>query len=144
MNARSDITPKRAQDVSHWDHETDVLVVGFGATGACSAIEAVTSGADTLVLESRGRGGGSSADSTAQIYMGGGTPLQKACGIEDTPEEMYKYLMASCGPGVDEEKIRCFCDRSVEHYHWLTGHGVPFDMGFVDYQVSTMPEPPSP
>ena len=141
MSARSDTTPKRSQDVSRWDHETDVLVVGFGATGACTAIEAVTSGADTLVLESRWRGGGSSADSTAQIYMGGGTPLQKACGVEDTPEEMYKYLMASCGPGVDEEKIRCFCDRSVEHYHWLTEQGLAFDSGFVPYEVSTMPHP---
>jgi hypothetical protein len=57
--------------------------------------------------------------STGQLYLGGGTPIQKACGLEDSPEEMYKYLMASCGPGEDEAKIRLFCNESVEHFHWL-------------------------
>ncbi|MEE2677802.1 MAG: FAD-dependent oxidoreductase [Myxococcota bacterium] len=134
-------TPRRLREVDRFDLETDVAVIGFGSAGACAAIEAARAGARTLVLERGWRGGGTSAESTGQIYMGGGTPLQKACGFEDTPDEMYKYLVASCGPGADETKIRLYSDRSVEHYHWLTGHGVPFDMGFVDYQVSTMPEP---
>ena len=134
-------TPRHLREVDRFDLETDVAVIGFGSAGACAAIEAARAGARTLVLERGWRGGGTSAESTGQIYMGGGTPLQKACDFEDTPDEMYKYLVASCGPGADEAKIRLYSDRSVEHYHWLTGHGVPFDMGFVDYQVSTMPEP---
>ena len=141
MSEHTATVPRRASEVTHWDFETDVLVVGFGATGACAAIEAAEAGADTLVLESRWRGGGSSAESTAQIYMGGGTPLQKACDIEDSPDEMYKYLMASCGPGADAEKVRTFCDHSVDHYHWLTQKGLAFDQGFVPYEVSTMPHP---
>ena len=43
---------------------------------------------------------------------------------------MFKYLMASCGPGPDEAKIRMFCDESVEHYHWLVQQGVPFKVSF--------------
>jgi succinate dehydrogenase/fumarate reductase flavoprotein subunit len=133
--------PRNTREVDRFDLETDVAVVGFGSAGACAAIEAAKAGARTLVLERGWRGGGTSAESTGQIYMGGGTPLQKACGFEDDPDEMHKYLMASCGPGADEAKVRLYSDSSVEHYHWLTGHGIPFDMGFVDYQVSTMPEP---
>ena len=58
MSEHTATVPRRASEVTHWDFETDVLVVGFGATGACAAIEAAEAGADTLVLESRWRGGG--------------------------------------------------------------------------------------
>ena len=131
---------RQAREIGTWDREADVVVVGYGSAGACAAIEAAEAGADTLVLERGWRGGGTSAESTGQIYMGGGTPLQKACGFDDDPDEMAKYLVASCGPGADEAKIRLFSDRSVEHYHWLTSRGVPFDNDFVPYEVSTMPE----
>lgn len=117
---------RKARDVANWDREADVVVVGFGAAGACAAIEASEAGAEVLLLERASGGGGTSALSTGQLYLGGGTPIQKACGFEDSPEEMYKYLIASCGPGEDEAKIRLFCDRSVEHFHWLVKHGVPF------------------
>ncbi|NJM84099.1 MAG: amino acid adenylation domain-containing protein, partial [Tabrizicola sp.] len=69
-------------------------------------------------------GGGTSAMSGGVLYLGGGTKLQRACGFEDSPEEMFKYLMAACGPGPDEAKIRLYCDRSVEHFHWLVAQGV--------------------
>jgi succinate dehydrogenase/fumarate reductase flavoprotein subunit len=133
--------PRRAREVARWDREADVVVVGYGAAGACAAVEAAAAGASVLALERGWRGGGTSAESTGQLYMGGGTPLQKACGVDDDPDEMCKYLVASCGPGADEAKIRLYSERSVEHYHWLTGHGVPFEMGLVPYEQSTMPLP---
>ena len=34
-----------------WDAVADVVVVGFGAAGACAAIEAADAGADVLVLD---------------------------------------------------------------------------------------------
>jgi len=129
------------REVQAWDVETDVVVVGLGATGASAAIEAAEAGAAVHVVERGWRGGGASAESTAQLYLGGGTPLQKACGFDDDPEEMYKYLVASCGPGVDEAKIRQYSDSSVDHYHWLTGHGIHFEPAFVPYEVSTHPGP---
>jgi succinate dehydrogenase/fumarate reductase flavoprotein subunit len=117
---------RAARDVKRWERESDVVVVGFGAAGACATIEARAGGAAVLLLERASGGGGTSALSTGQIYLGGGTPIQKACGFEDSPEEMYRYLMASCGPAPDEAKIRLFCDHCVEHYHWLAEQGVPF------------------
>jgi 3-oxo-5alpha-steroid 4-dehydrogenase len=121
---------RRAERVARWDREADVVVVGFGAAGACAAIEARAAGADVLVLERAGGGGGTSALSTGQIYLGGGTPIQKACGFEDSPEAMFTYLLASCGPAPDEAKIRAFCGGSVEHFHWLVRQGVPFKPSF--------------
>jgi len=114
------------RDVSAWDAEVDVVVVGFGAAGACAAIEASAAGADVLLLERMSGGGGTTALSTGQIYLGGGTAIQKACGFDDSPEEMCKYLLAACGPGADEAKIRLYAAESVAHFDWLVARGVPF------------------
>ena len=115
--------PRDASDVKHWHREADVVIVGAGGAGVCAALEARAAGADVLVLERAWKGGGPPRGVRAALH-GRGTPLQKACGFEDDPEEMYKYLIASCGPGADAEKIRLYCERSVEHYHWITGRGV--------------------
>jgi 3-oxo-5alpha-steroid 4-dehydrogenase len=129
-----------ARDIESWDAECDVLVVGLGAAGAAAALDAAASGADTLVLERAGAGGGTSAMSGGVLYLGGGTALQKACGFDDTPDAMFAYLMASCGEGPDEAKTRLYCDGSVEHYDWLVAQGVPFKPVFY-YGCSG--EPPS-
>ena len=118
------------RDVHSWHDEADILVVGLGAAGACAAIEGAEAGADVRVLERASGGGGTSAMSTGQIYLGGGTDIQTACGFEDSAEEMYRYLVASCGPGPDKEKIRVFCDECVSHYQWLVAHGVPFKKSY--------------
>lgn len=60
------------------------------------------------------------------IYLGGGTALQRACGIEDSPEEMHRFLMAATGPGPDEAKITRYCEDSAAHFDWLVECGVPF------------------
>lgn len=118
------------RSVTTWHHEVDVLVVGLGVAGAAATLEATARGAETLVVERGGGGGGTSAMSGGVIYMGGGTPLQRACGFEDSAEEMFKYLVASSGHQPDEAKIRLYCDGSLEQYDWLVGHGVPFKQTF--------------
>jgi 3-oxo-5alpha-steroid 4-dehydrogenase len=121
---------RRAVDAPGWHDQADVVVVGLGAAGASAALEAAAAGSDVLVLECASAGGGTSATSHGQLYLGGGTAIQKACGFEDSPDEMFAYLVASCGPGPDVDKIRLFCDHSVEHFEWLVSHGVPFKQSF--------------
>lgn len=108
----------------------DVVVIGLGAAGACAALEASAAGAETLVLERASAGGGTSAMSGGVLYLGGGTALQKACGFDDSPEEMAKYLRASVGDAPDLAKIERYCEGSVEHYDWLVAQGVPFKPAF--------------
>lgn len=117
---------RQSEDIQRWDEEVDVIVVGLGAAGAAAALDASRNGAETIVLERASGGGGTSSMSGGVLYLGGGTALQRACGFEDSVEEMYKYLMASCGDGPDEAKIRLYCDGSVDHYDWLVEQGVPF------------------
>jgi succinate dehydrogenase/fumarate reductase flavoprotein subunit len=107
----------------------DVVVVGFGCTGSCAAIEAAAS-AEVVLLEGAPMAGGTSAAAHAILYLGGGTPIQRACGFEDDAEAMFRYLMASCGPDPDPELIAPYCEESVDHFHWLCDQGIPFKPSF--------------
>ncbi|MEE2703520.1 MAG: FAD-dependent oxidoreductase [Myxococcota bacterium] len=115
-----------ASSVTRWDREVDVVVIGLGCAGAAVALEASRVGAQVLVFECASGGGGTSAMSGGVIYLGGGTSIQTACGFEDSAEDMFAYLMASCGPRPDEEKIRAYAEGSVEHFEWFVRNGVPF------------------
>jgi 3-oxo-5alpha-steroid 4-dehydrogenase len=133
MAGAAAIAPLRASAApgpESFDREVDVVVVGLGAAGACAALGAREIGASTLVLEGAAAGGGSTRLAGGEIYLGGGTPIQQALGFEDTSEEMFKYLMASSGPGADEEKIRLYCERSLDHYAWLAAQGIEFKASF--------------
>ena len=109
-----------------WDHAADVVVVGYGIAGACAALEAKRAGSEVLVLERASGGGGASATSSGIFYLGGGTPVQQACGYEDDGEEMYKFLAAST-ESEDKQAVRDFCMGSVAHFNWLESLGVPFE-----------------
>jgi len=127
-------------EIRRFDEEVDTLVVGLGCAGAAAAIEAARAGARTLVLERASGGGGTSALSGGVLYLGGGTRLQRACGFEDTPEDMFAYLMASVGDAPDEAKTRLYCEGSVEQYDWVVAQGVPFKETFY---LGVSGEPPS-
>ena len=126
----SAIAPLDEAAVTHWADESDVVVVGLGCAGACATVEAAEAGAEVVVLEAAALGGGTSAMSGGLIYLGGGTPVQLACGFEDTPENMATFLAAACGPGVDAAKVQVYCEDSVGHFHWLVDHGVPFEPSY--------------
>lgn len=122
--------PLRRSEVRRWDRETDVLIVGSGAAGIAAAIEARRVGADVLVLEREHVPGGSSSISGGVCYLGGGTPLQKALGFEDTVDAMIAYVLTASGPYADENKIRVYCEHSLEQFDWLVANGVVYAQKF--------------
>ena len=87
-------------------------------------------GADVLVLERTGSWGGAASMAGGFIYLGGGTPLQKACGFDDSVDNMAAFLNVAMGPGADENRIADYCEGSVEHFDWLVECGVPFKAEF--------------
>ena len=103
-----------------------MLVVGFGAAGACAAIEAAQAGVEVIVTD-RFHGGGASAKSGGVVYAGGGTRYQKAAGYDDSADAMYEYLRKEVGDAVGGATLRSFCDQSVELIEWLEAQGVEFD-----------------
>ena len=132
MTAPPPVAPVREADVTRYEDEADVLVAGFGCAGAAAAFEAAAGGADALVLERAGGPGGSSALSGGELYLGGGTPVQQACGFEDSAEDMFAYLDAALGPHADEEKLRLYCAESVAHFRWFVDRGLTFEPSLWD------------
>jgi len=116
-------------------YTSDVVVVGFGAAGACAAIEAADAGADVVVLD-RFEGGGATALSGGVVYAGGGTSVQREAGVEDTPEAMLAYLEREVGDAAHAETLRAFCDGSSAMIDWLQRQGVAFEGSLAPHKTS--------
>ncbi|MEZ0381794.1 FAD-binding protein [Mycobacterium sp. pW045] len=126
------------EDISSWSDEVDVVVIGFGIGGGCAAVSAAAAGARVLVLERAAEAGGTTAMAGGHFYLGGGTAVQQATGHPDSPDEMYKYLVAvSREP--EHDKIRAYCDGSVEHFNWLEELGVAFERSYYPEKAVIQP-----
>ncbi len=134
----TEIPPSVPADTVTWSDEVDVLVVGAGLAGTCAALEAARAGARVLVLDRGGPGTCTSAMAGGHFYLGGGTPVQVATGHEDTPEEMAAYLRAA-SPDADPEKIRLYCEGSVEHFGWLEDLGFSFERSYYPEKAVIQP-----
>lgn len=115
--------------------ETDVLVVGYGAAGACAALEAAEAGSQVIIID-RFNGGGATALSGGVVYAGGGTAQQSEAGIDDSPQAMFDYLATEVGDAVSPQTLRAFCDGSVSMMGWLSLHGVPFSAALCPEKTS--------
>lgn len=113
----------------------DVVVVGFGAAGACAAIEAARAGAE-VVLVDRFTGGGATRLSGGVVYAGGGTAVQDAAGVDDSTEAMRAYLVQEVGDIVSHETLAKFCEDSPAMITWLSELGVPFESSLCPYKTS--------
>lgn len=119
------------------DH-VDVLVAGFGIAGGCAAVEAAAAGASVLILERAAVAGGTTALAGGHFYLGGGTVVQHATGHQDSPDEMYAYLMAVT-PQPEPDKIRAYADGSAAHCDWLEGLGFEFERSYYPEKAVIQP-----
>lgn len=127
--------PLAVGEVARWDIETDVAVIGFGASGACAALEAARGGASVTLFEMGSGSGGASALSGGEIYIGGGSDVQKAAGFEDSAEALAAYLKMAGGPDADHAKCDLYASQSLAHYEWLKAQGVPYKGTFVPGKI---------
>ncbi len=141
MTTAFDMTPIQVDsgDDVQWHGQTDVLVVGLGAAGACAAIEATENETQVTVLD-RLSGGGASALSGGVVYAGGGTRQQKEAGDEDSVDNMFAYLHEEIQGAVGDETLRRFCENSVDNLEWLESFGARYDATVYDEKGSYPPE----
>jgi 3-oxo-5alpha-steroid 4-dehydrogenase len=125
------IPARQAEDV-RFDETVDVVVVGLGVAGSSAVVAARQAGADVLAVERGVAPGGTSANSGGLIYLGGGTALQRACGFDDSTDNMAAFLTAALGPDLDEDRVAAYCEGSPDHFDWLVDIGVPFRASFCD------------
>ncbi len=122
---------KRAQVIADpneitWDEEADFVVVGYGGAGVAAALQAAEQDLQVIALD-RFEGGGSTAMNGGVIYAGGGTAIQKLAGVDDHPDEMFRYLKEETQGVVSDVTLRRFCEESPAMIAWLMAHGVLFD-----------------
>ena len=98
--------------------QTDVLVVGSGASGLTAALAAADRGADVLIIEKGHLFGGTSATSGGTIWIPNNHLIGPAGGI-DTPEDALRYIGALAGEFSTPERIRAFVEQAPRMFRWL-------------------------
>ena len=113
-------------DVPHWDHEADVVVIGAGFAGLAAAIEARSAEASVIVIEKMRAPGGNSSLSEGGIAAPN-TQIQKRLGIEDSPDLMYEDMVRA-GLGLNHPAlVRELVMRAEETFRWSADYlGVPY------------------
>ena len=107
-----------AKEDSHWD----LIVIGGGTAGLPAAIFSARRGANVLIIEAAGNIGGTLLMANGQMSAAG-TRLQKAKGIEDTPQEHYDDVMRISERKADPDLLRLAVFNAAETFDWLTENG---------------------
>ena len=103
----------------------DVIVVGAGPGGLATALEAASGGARVTVIDVASVFGGHAVVSEGGLSFGG-TPLQRAKGVADSPDLMFDDILRY-GTDANPQWARLFADRGIPEIHdWLVSLGVTF------------------
>ena len=100
------------------DVQTDILVVGSGASGLTAALAAADRGAKVLIIEKGHLFGGTSATSGGTIWIPNNHLIGPAGG-SDTPEDAERYITALAEGFSSPERIRAFVEHAPRMLRWL-------------------------
>lgn len=103
-------TTPHSEAAQRWDHEADLVVVGFGGAGAATAITAADAGASVILLEKAPLGEeGGNTRVAAQGYLNPSSPARAEI-----------YLNALCGPhAVPQAMARAWAREMCLNNDWL-------------------------
>jgi fumarate reductase flavoprotein subunit len=107
-------------------NEYDVIVVGAGMAGHCTALEAARQGARVLLLEKTALYGGSTR-MCGGAFAFAGTEVQKRNGIADSAELLEEDLLKAGKYRNDRALVHVYAQRQYETYEWLQAMGLRFD-----------------
>lgn len=78
--------------MTHWDHTTEVLVVGTGGGAMTAALVAKQAGLDVLMIEKTEYYGGSTAISGGGLWVPNNFPLQHAGRVDAQRGQQHGQL----------------------------------------------------
>ena len=102
-----------------------VLVLGGGLAGAAALLAAAEAGQYAVLLEKTEAFGGSTVRS-AGLSAFVGTDEQHDQGISDSVDLLRSDLLETGGHVNDEALVDLYCERQLDTYRWLKGHGVRY------------------
>ena len=101
-----------------WDIETDVVVVGGGGCGLMVGGTAATAESDVdVVLLEKDSDNPCTSIITSSFIPAAGTRLQRAAGIEDSPEVFAGDILHKNSHKSDQDVTLELCRRSAETIH---------------------------
>lgn len=103
----------------------DVIVLGGGGAGLAAAVSAQAAGARVLLVEAGDHLGGSTAMS-AGVFYAAETSVQRAAGVTDDVERMYRYYMAINQWVLEPGLVMRYCTESAPTLEWLLELGVKY------------------
>lgn len=110
-----------------WDEEADVVVIGYGFTGATAAMTAQDAGAKVLLIEK-----------APEAHKGGNSRVSANIVFWPNDVEQAKiYFCELAGPFMDnisDEMLGVWGDEMVANKAWLEGLGMtPVDLPYVEF-----------
>ena len=98
-------------DAVMWDHETDVVIVGYGGAGAAAAIVASNAGAKVIIIEKSPEGGGNTR------YSGGSIRTYLEL------DKVVDFFEAVCEGTTERDVVVAFVNESAKNPEWLATLG---------------------
>jgi len=123
------VTPTiiRAQNRDLDTVEWDYVIIGAGTAGLPTAIFASRRGARVLLIDAADSVGGTMHLANGQVSAGG-TILQEAKGIVDSPDKHFEDIMRMTDGLADENVVRQTVDNAPDTINWLLRGGlIPLD-----------------
>ena len=110
---------------AHFDHHTDVLIVGSGGAALVAALRAHSHGLKPLIVEKTSKIGGSTAYSGGGVWIPNNVVSQSA-GVQDSLEDALQYLAVTIGdhPSSTPARKRAFLGQGPRMVSFLQ------DLGF--------------
>ncbi|MBI4189848.1 MAG: FAD-binding protein [Betaproteobacteria bacterium] len=93
------------------DHESDVVIVGYGGAGAAAALAAVYAGAKVLILEKTPEGGGNTK------YSGG------VMRTYPDPNKAADHIETLCDGTTERDVVEAFVREGNRNSEWVKGMG---------------------
>lgn len=116
-------------DMTAWDGEVDVAVVGGGACGVMTALRAARDpDLVVAVFEKSTREGCNAAISSGSLAAGG-TRFQAAAGIDDSPERHADDILRASGDEEWRPVVEALCAAAPELVEWIADTGHPVELG---------------
>lgn len=122
------------------DETYDVVILGSGIAGLAGALAAHEKGLRPIVIEKADRLGGGTANSYGLIWVGG-NHIARQAGIEDSPEDILRYMHFLAGGEHHEPNLLAFVDRSPEVLRFFEDCGIRFRLaqGIIDHYYGIAP-----
>lgn len=100
--------------------DAEVIVVGAGAAGMTAALRAARRGANRVLVFEKSTRHGCNTQFSSGSLAAGGTRLQAAAGVEDSPEQHARDILAVSNDLDSAPIVHALCAAAPRYVDWLT------------------------